>query len=632
MVDSVVKFENAEISNMCHKWVKSNIGRDFKFREHQLECIIDIIQNVINHGNHNYVIEAPTGSGKSLINIISAGVLAEEFDITSYILVSDLSLWEQYANFLNKYKKTGIAMLKGKIGNYKCMLNGEDITMADCKIAGLSWASMYNRNTIEKFGYECAYTCPYVKARKKALKSKVCLMTYQLFIQMFKKLNPDDNNPYQFKYRDVLFCDECHNIPNIVETRVHAHMKEKDLSTILDIYDYVSKQIEELGLFKNEFEEEFDIPNGIEWVNKYTRQDIIDKFNSIWKVLSNPETKKHEDDIMTEEYHNMLNEIVPVCEDIRNRIQLYKANKIPISKDEMKLFGITNWFWDYALEFDEYYGLIEVCGKEYQLKEITPNTRKDEGPVVTFRCLKEDYLVYKYLLKKAKYKVMLSATVGGKESFDENMGFSYTEDLESLMVRIPSTFDFKESPIHFLNKFKMSLKERDISFNHLKTIIYSICKTKFQNQRGLIQTGSYNIAQRLYNEAPSEIKSRMLLYNGSREKITMIKIHQLSENTILVGPTLNEGIDLPGDECRFIIILKVPYPNLGDRYVKEKIKFFPLWYNSSTSNEIIQGIGRGIRYNGDWCVTYIFDACFWNLYNSTLDQYSPELQERINII
>lgn len=632
MVDSVVKFENAEISNMCHKWVKSNIGRDFKFREHQLECIIDIIQNVINHGNHNYVIEAPTGSGKSLINIISAGVLAEEFDITSYILVSDLSLWEQYANFLNKYKKTGIAMLKGKIGNYKCMLNGEDITMADCKIAGLSWASMYNRNTIEKFGYECAYTCPYVKARKKALKSKVCLMTYQLFIQMFKKLNPDDNNPYQFKYRDVLFCDECHNIPNIVETRVHAHMKEKDLNTILDIYDYVSKQIEELGLFKNEFEEEFDIPNGIEWVNKYTRQDIIDKFNNIWKVLSNPETKKHEDDIMTEEYHNMLNEIVPVCEDIRNRIQLYKANKIPISKDEMKLFGITNWFWDYALEFDEYYGLIEVCGKEYQLKEISPNTRKDEGPVVTFRCLKEDYLVYKYLLKKAEYKVMLSATVGGKESFDENMGFSYTEDLESLMVRIPSTFDFKESPIHFLNKFKMSLKERDISFNHLKTIIYSICKTKFQNQRGLIQTGSYNIAQRLYNEAPPEIKSRMLLYNGSREKITMIKIHQLSENTILVGPTLNEGIDLPGDECRFIIILKVPYPNLGDRYVKEKIKFFPLWYNSSTSNEIIQGIGRGIRYNGDWCVTYIFDACFWNLYNSTLDQYSPELQERINII
>ena len=112
----------------------------------------------------------------------------------------------------------------------------------------------------------------------------------------------------------------------------------------------------------------------------------------------------------------------------------------------------------------------------------------------------------------------------------------------------------------------------------------------------------------------------------------MIDIHLMSQDTILVGPTLNEGIDLPGDQCRFIIILKCPYPNLGDRYVKEKIKYFPLWYNASTSNNIIQGIGRGIRYDGDWCVTYIFDGCFWNLYKSTQEQYPQELQERIKII
>jgi len=246
--------------------------------------------------------------------------------------------------------------------------------------------------------------------------------------------------------------------------------------------------------------------------------------------------------------------------------------------------------------------------------------------------LKEDYLVFKYLLNKAQFRVMLSATIGGHDAFDENMGFVYTSDKKSIMEVIPSTFDFTESPVHFLNKFKMSLKERDISFNHLKTIIYSICKTKFQDQRGMIQTGSYDIAKRLYDEAPFEVKQRMLVYNGSREKNNMIKLHQISGNTILVGPTLAEGIDLPGDECRFIIIMKVPYPSLGDRYVKEKIKFYPLWYNSTTSNEIIQGIGRGVRYDGDWCVTYIFDACFWNLYMSTKEQYSKELQERINII
>ena len=138
--------------------------------------------------------------------------------------------------------------------------------------------------------------------------------------------------------------------------------------------------------------------------------------------------------------------------------------------------------------------------------------------------------------------------------------------------------------------------------------------------------------KKLYDEAPYEIKNRMLLYNGSREKNTMINIHKISSNTILVGPTLNTGVDLPGDDCRFIIILKVPFPSMADKLVKEKIKLFPLWYNSATSNEIIQGIGRGVRYDGDWCVTYILDACFWQLYLSTKDQYSEDLQKRIHVI
>ena len=70
----------------------------------------------------------------------------------------------------------------------------------------------------------------------------------------------------------------------------------------------------------------------------------------------------------------------------------------------------------------------------------------------------------------------------------------------------------------------------------------------------------------------------------------------MSSDIILVGPTLNEGIYLPGDDCRFIIILKVPYPSLVDKLVKEKIKLFPLWYNSTTSNKIIQSIVCGVRY------------------------------------
>ena len=125
----------------------------------------------------------------------------------------------------------------------------------------------------------------------------------------------------------------------------------------------------------------------------------------------------------------------------------------------------------------------------------------------------------------------------------------------------------------------MSYKEKETSFPHLKQIAYNICSKKFPNSKGIIQTGSYALAKQIYNDAPYEIQQRMLLYNGSKEKTSSIEFHKMSNDTILVGPTLVEGVDLPGDDCRFIVILKVPYPSLADKIVKAKIKLFPLFLN-----------------------------------------------------
>ena len=204
-------------------------------------------------------------------------------------------------------------------------------------------------------------------------------------------------------------------------------------------------------------------------------------------------------------------------------------------------------------------------------------------------------------------------------------------DESSIYSKIPSTFDFSKSPIHFLNKYNMGFKTRRQSMQALKPIIYKLLQQQFQGQRGIVQTGSYQLSKEIIDDAPYELKKRFLYYNGSHEKIDNVMIHNMSQDTILIGPTLNEGIDLPGDKCRFIIILKVPYPQIKDRLVEAKMHLFPTWYNYTTSNQIIQGIGRGNRFKDDWCITYILDSCFFNLYMATQDQYPKELQERIKI-
>lgn len=150
--------------------------------------------------------------------------------------------------------------------------------------------------------------------------------------------------------------------------------------------------------------------------------------------------------------------------------------------------------------------------------------------------------------------------------------------------------------------------------------------------RGIIHTGSYENARLFYNSVPYEVRKRLFLYGTPKQKEEIMPDFKKSTNGILVGPTLTEGIDLPDDYCRFIILMKVPYPNITSKIVKKKLELFPLWYNCTTSNIIIQSIGRGVRNEHDYCTTYILDGCFGNLYQQTKEQYSPELQNRIKII
>ena len=637
-------YTTQEIENFIIDWTSKNLGSKFEFREHQLEAIVNIIENILDHHYHNYVIEAPTGSGKSLINIISGGVLSDVFNISSYILCSDLFLWDQYDQFLKKYPHLDIGIIKGQTGNYTCNLNKEDIKNADCQMCGLSWSSLYSPAIRKKYGYECAKTCEYVKARQKATKCKCVVMTYHLFTYyMNNSMYDNEGNPI-FAPHDVIFCDEAHNIPDIIQLAYSPTITRSDLERIEFVYNEFMK--DKMDLF-NDFDfEKLNISiNNVQYnlIKTYPNYEALHKeLEDIFGIWIIPETRKDEDSIKLHTYLHILQMLNPLCNIIKSQISEKKINGETITKDDIKMFKELSWLEAHTCHWYDFISAIELAGEEYLLKTVTIKN-KNEDPIVSFKCTKEDVIVWYFFLRKAKFKVMLSATIGGKEAFDERMGFCHEEAIqdydypnavynESYMTIIPSTFDFTESPVYFLNKFKMSYNEREISFKHLKTAIYSICKTKFKGQKGMIQTGSYEFAKRLYDDAPYDIKERMLMYNGSREKISTINLHKWSEDTILVGPTLNTGIDLPGDDCRFIIILKVPYPTLMDKLVNERNKLYPLWYNSHTSNEIIQGIGRGVRYNGDWCVTYILDACFNQLYVSTKDQYPKELQERIKTI
>ena len=118
------------------------LGNSFSFREGQLEAICKIVENSASGIKHT-MLEAPTGSGKSIIALMSAYVLYKEFNMKSYILVSDLTLYKQYENDIKKTGSTFFGCIKGK-ENYICAKNGCKVSQSACSLQRMSVIHLMN--------------------------------------------------------------------------------------------------------------------------------------------------------------------------------------------------------------------------------------------------------------------------------------------------------------------------------------------------------------------------------------------------------------------------------------------------------------------------------------------------------
>jgi ATP-dependent DNA helicase DinG len=110
----------------------------------------------------------------------------------------------------------------------------------------------------------------------------------------------------------------------------------------------------------------------------------------------------------------------------------------------------------------------------------------------------------------------------------------------------------------------------------------------------------------------SEHYLRTITYHSAGEKQRAIDRYLYTPSGILLAPSLDRGIDLPGDDCRVIIVCKVPFPSLGDKQISTRLysKGGQNWYAVKTIRSLVQMTGRGMRSADDYCETYILDSNF----------------------
>ena len=246
----------------------------------------------------------------------------------------------------------------------------------------------------------------------------------------------------------------------------------------------------------------------------------------------------------------------------------------------------------------------------------------DGGRKIEFKPIDVSEYAEDMLFKHAKVVIMMSATIIDNKSFCKMLGIS---ENDAAFINIPSPFPKDNRPIIFANVGRMSSREIENTLPKLKMAVKAILK-EHKGEKGIIHCHSYKIAWFL----KKGIKDSRLLIHDSSNREEILKKHINSKQpTVLLSPSMTEGVDLKGDLSRFQVICKVPYPYLGDKLISKKMHKWRWWYPYQTAKTVLQSVGRSVRSDHDHAVTYILDSDWEKFFRNNAGLFSKDFKECI---
>lgn len=226
------------------------------------------------------------------------------------------------------------------------------------------------------------------------------------------------------------------------------------------------------------------------------------------------------------------------------------------------------------------------------------------------------------LFRMGRRVLMLSATILNKEAFCGSLGLS--ED-DVAFISIPTPFPVENRPVLYLPVGNMGADHIDQSLPKMLKMVKKILD-EHPKEKGIIHCHTYKIA----NYLKTNLRSDRVLIHDSSDRDKVLQDHMASKKpTVLLSPSMTEGVDLKGDASRFQVLCKIPYPSLGDKIVRKRMNKWKWWYPLQTSKTIIQSIGRSVRSSDDYAITYILDADWERFFSRNQDMFPESFKESI---
>ncbi|MGL4560682.1 MAG: helicase C-terminal domain-containing protein [Brevinema sp.] len=228
-----------------------------------------------------------------------------------------------------------------------------------------------------------------------------------------------------------------------------------------------------------------------------------------------------------------------------------------------------------------------------------------------------DFLT-KHIFRPKDFIILSSATLSINRSFtffEKNIGLDYAEGDRINSISLPSPFDYKTQMKVFI------VNENHLSFGQQEKEKLELVKQCVFTVGGgtLILFTSYKTMNYAYHILAKEFEEAGLfpLKQGDHSREFLLNTMKTKDYSILFATSsFWEGIDIPGDNLRFLVIDKLPFDSPSNPLTKAIFKIIEE-NNQNPFNEFSlpravlkykQGIGRLIRSKKDRGVLLVLDS------------------------
>lgn len=589
------------------------------------------------------VVEAPTGAGKtkladSVASCLSGGAIH---------LTKTLVLQDQIEADFGK----DITVIRGK-RNFKTLLKPNEfpgVSCDNCTFIGRQEELDEDGNIIVVDGQDCNLCperrrCPYVIARDKACNSKLAGANYSYFLQNRLLL------PFWREHRDG--CRETERVEGLLRQGIPA------VETC-----GCKKESGKWGLII--IDEADDIRNVLlEQMTYSVPAMVLDYIGKSGGVgAGDKEWTEEILGLLREKYSSVFTECGPLMEGLKSSPEyVSRGMDLPLeleslveewagkSKSGMLMalgFGVRSsaGVMEYGeneeiIETDSFRNTVETfCSRMemlvnikhvgHQLVEVLAGLGRswalgcsDEGGCVWIPVYIDPKRALEMLWSRGSRFLVMSATILDAPGLLLELGCPDPDS--SIFLQYDSPFLASNRQIHFNpTSYPITYRTKEEVMPEVLFYVEQICQEAAnRGERTAILCQSYDWQYRIKEHLWSIGMGRRLYVHGRNhsDKQDVISRFRKSASGILLAVNQERGLDLDGDSCRNLVVVKMPMPgftpgSLDWTACRLKGSDGWDWYNLETFRALIQGTGRSCRNMSDWSNIFILDAAFVELFH-----------------